>query len=202
MILSRASRRAAALRLAFGLASLVLPLAAPAQPAAALPGDSVYQLPVTLTDQSGHSAPWAARRGSPQVVAMFYTNCAYVCPMTIDTLRHVVQSLPAAERARLKLLIVSIDPARDSVARLRQVSRERHLDGAQWTLARTDAAGVRSIAAVLGVQYRRLPDGEFNHSTVLTLLDADGRIVAQTSQIGDPDPAFEGAVQAAVSATH
>ena len=39
-------------------------LAAPASAAPTLPGDSVYQLAATLTDQDGHTAPWAARRGA------------------------------------------------------------------------------------------------------------------------------------------
>ena len=39
-------------------------------------------------------------------------------------------------------------------------------------------------------------DGDFNHTSVLVLLDADGRIVARTERIGGtPDPAFVAAVR-------
>jgi protein SCO1/2 len=55
--------------------------------ARSLPSDSIYQLDVALTDQAGHSAPLAARRGTPQLVTMFYTSCTMVCPLIIDTLK-------------------------------------------------------------------------------------------------------------------
>src|SRR3546814_6919811 len=36
-----------------------------------LPSDSVYQLPLKLTDQKGRNFDWTTRRGKPQLVAMF-----------------------------------------------------------------------------------------------------------------------------------
>ena len=63
-------------------------------------------------------------------------------------------------------------------------------DLARWTFARVSEAGVRKLAAVLNIQYRQLPDGEFNHSTVISLLDSEGRIAAQTSQMMRLDPEF------------
>ena len=50
---------------------------------------------------------------------------------------------------------------------------------------------------MLGVQYRALPNGDFNHSTNLILLDADGRIAGRTAQLGSADPAFVKQVKAA-----
>ena len=46
------------------LALLAMPLLAtgPTPKPAPLPRDSVYQLPLVLTDQSGHAGNWAARR--------------------------------------------------------------------------------------------------------------------------------------------
>jgi protein SCO1/2 len=66
-------------------------------------------------------------------------------------------------------------------------------------LANADDNGVRKVAALLGVRYRRLANGEFNHSSALFLLDADGRIVAKTEKIGaTPDPEFVAQVHAAL----
>jgi len=50
------------------------------------------------------------------------------------------------------------------------------------------------------VQYRQLPDGEFNHSSTLILLDADGRIVARTDVIGRLDPQFVAAARELLTA--
>jgi protein SCO1/2 len=60
----------------------------------------------------------------------------------------------------------------------------------RWRLARTAASDVRPLAAVLGVQYRNLPDGDINHSSAILLLDADGREVARTEKLGVPEPVF------------
>jgi len=60
---------------------------------------------------------------------------------------------------------------------------------------------VRKLAAVLGIQYRQLDDGEFNHSSALILLDGEGRISARTERIGTIDPAFVEAITKALAAT-
>ncbi|MEW5836335.1 MAG: SCO family protein [Pseudomonadota bacterium] len=168
-------------------------LALPLHAADALPGDSVYQLPVTLTDQAGHAAPLAARRGQPQLVSMFYASCTMVCPMIIETMKATRHA--AGDPAPLRLLAVSFDPARDSVARLADYAGRHQLDPRWWTLARAEPGDVRPLAALLGVQYRQLPDGDFNHSSVLLLLDADGRVVARSTIIGRTDPEFVAAVR-------
>ena len=64
---------------------------------------------------------------------------------------------------------------------------------------RAQANDVRRIAAVLGVQYKRLDDGEFSHSSALVLLDAQGRVLARSEKLGEADPEFVGAVQRALA---
>lgn len=173
------------------LASLLL--AGTAQAATPLPPDSVYQLAVPLTDQDGHVAPLAARRGAPQLVSMFYSSCTMVCPMIIATMQATRRA--AGEPARLQLLAVSFDPERDDVPALRRYAAAHKLDLRYWTLARTAPQDARTLAALLGVQYRKLPDGDFNHSSQLLLLDVDGRIVARSNIIGRTDPEFVDAVR-------
>jgi protein SCO1/2 len=140
----------------------------------------------------------AERRGHPMLVSMFYTSCQFVCPMLIDALRHTESKLSKDERNRLSVLMVSIDPAHDTVPVLKRTADQRELDGDHWTLARTDATHVRKLASVLGIQYRLLANGEYNHSTALILVDADGRIVGRTTRLGDADPAFVRLVQGSV----
>lgn len=168
-----------------------LALAATAQ---ALPGDSVYQLDARLTDQRGQPTTLDAGRGQPVLVSMFYTSCQFVCPMLIDAAQATQAALPAAERQRVKVLLISFDPARDTPAKLGAMARERGLDASQWTLARTDPATVRKIAALLKFQFRALPDGEFNHSAELILLDGEGRIAARTSMLAGADERLVAAV--------
>ena len=202
--------RAAARALALTSIAMALVASAGAAPAvgdapvastAALPGDSVYQLPATLTDQAGRTFRLDERRGQPMLVSMFYTSCQFVCPMLIDALGDTQKQLTVGERDRLGVLVVSFDPAHDSVAVLKHTADQRGLDPAHWSLARTDAATTRKLAAMLGIQYRALADGDFNHTTVLLLLDPQGRIVARTSRLGNADPAFVKRVRAVMQAT-
>jgi len=183
------------------LCALLLVLGCAAARAAELPGDSIYRLQVGLVDQDGHRFTFAQRRGKPQLISMFYTSCAYVCPLIIDTLRKTQAALSAPERAKLQVLLVSFDPERDTPARLHEVFGERKLDATTWTLVRTEAPMVRKLAAVLDIQYRALANRDINHSSALVLLDADGRIVARTDKIGALDDDFVAAVKAALG-TH
>ncbi|MFT3792030.1 MAG: SCO family protein [Rudaea sp.] len=143
-----------------------------------LPGDSIYRLDLALVDQDGHGLTLAERRGSPVLVAMFYTSCPYMCPLIVEAIKRTEHALDDASRTRLRAVLVSFDSVRDTPVALKATAAERHIDLSHWTLARTDPAGVRRLAAVLDVQYRALPDGGFNHSGVVTLLDAQGRIAA------------------------
>jgi protein SCO1 len=186
------------------LCALALPAAAtqaPAAPATALPSTSLYQLPTVLNDQDGKAFRLRELRGRPVLVSMFYNSCEFVCPMLIDTMRLTQQALDQDSRGRLSMLLITFDPARDNIKTLKTVARQRELDPARWTLARTDAASVRKIAATLDIQYRRLESGEYNHTTVLVLLDADGRVLGRTRKMGAVDPEFVKLVHDTIGAT-
>jgi protein SCO1 len=183
----------------FAALALCSPVFAVTKPAP-LPRDSVYQLPVQLTDQDGKRFEWASRRGKVQLVAMFYTSCQYICPLIVDSGKAVERELAPAGRERLGILLVSMDPKRDHPAALMSIVDKRKLDRPRWTLASPAPGDVREIAGVLGVRYRALADGEFNHTSALVLLDTDGRILARTEQMGSkPDPEFVSAVRLATA---
>ena len=165
---------------------------------APLPKDSVYQLDTAITDQDGAVARLPTLRGKVRVVSMFYANCPYVCPMIVETIKRTEQGLAPQQLARLGVTLFTLDPERDTPEALKQVARERRLDESRWRLERTGAAEVRKLAAVLGIQYRQLENREFNHSSALVLLDADGRVLARTSTIGEIDPEFVAAVKKAL----
>lgn len=186
------------------LCALALPAAAtetPDAPATALPSTSLYQLPAALSNQDGKAFKLRELRGRPVLVSMFYNSCEFVCPMLIDTMRLTQQALDQDSREHLSMLLITFDPARDDIKTLKTVARQRELDPARWTLARTDAASVRKIAATLDIQYRRLESGEYNHTTVLVLLDADGRVLGRTRKMGAVDPEFVKLVHDTIAAT-
>ena len=166
-----------------------------------LPSNSIYQLDARFTSQSGQDFHLADNRGTPVLVAMFYTSCHDVCPLIIDSAKGIEHGLQPAESARLRILMISLDPARDDVAALRSYAKKRQLDPTHWTLARTGKADVRKLAALLGVRYRALANGDFNHTSALFLLDGEGRVLDHSDRLGPvPDPAFLAAVRRAAAA--
>ncbi|MBV2209234.1 MAG: SCO family protein [Thermomonas sp.] len=170
-----------------------------AQPAKPLPSDSIYQLPLPLTTSQGQTRDWRSLRGKPQLISMFYTSCQFVCPLIIETGKAVERQLTPDQQKRLGITFISMDPARDTSVALKNMADKRKLDPARWTLASPKASDVRAAAGVLGIRYRQLADGEFNHTSVVILVDAEGRILARSEKIGSkPDPAFVAEVRKAI----
>ncbi|MBP7369879.1 MAG: SCO family protein [Arenimonas sp.] len=158
---------------------------------ATLPTDSVWQLKATITEQNAKSIPLKDLAGKPRLVSMFYSSCPYMCPLIIDTALAVQHDLSAQEREKLGVLMISIDPKKDTPQVLQALMAKRKLDPTQWILARASEQDVRSIAALLNIRYRQLEGGDFNHTSVLILIDAQGRIVARTEKMGtQPEPEF------------
>lgn len=158
------------------LPALLLALAVSAAP---LPGDSIYALPLPLTDLDDRPAPLLELRGHPVMVTMFYGSCPKACPLLISKMKRVEQGLPPAERAELRVVLVTLDPERDTPQVLRRLATGHGVDTQRWRFLRTGPDGVRDLAAVLGIKYHRLDDGGFWHASVITLLDGEGRPVAR-----------------------
>ncbi|MFO0729133.1 MAG: SCO family protein [Myxococcota bacterium] len=178
------------------IARIALLLAVAAAP---LPSDSILQLEDRFTAQDGSSFTLVQRRGQPQLITMFYTSCKYVCPLVIDSVRALESSLSEGERAKLKVLLVSIDPKRDTPEALLGVAKQRHLDLGRWTLARAEGSAVRKLAGLLGIRYREREDGELTHTPMLVLLDPEGRVLARSEKLGvEPDAEFLEKLRAAL----
>ena len=150
--------------------------------------DSIYQLHAQLIDQAGQVRGLDLYRGSPVLITMFYGSCQATCPMIIDTLRSTERGLSPEQRAKLRVLMISFDPERDTPQALAEIAATRRIDTSRWTLATADASTVRDIAALLDIQYRKLPSGEFSHSAVITVLSERGEIEARSGKLGRADP--------------
>jgi len=135
-------------------------------PPAAAPG-------FTLRDDAGRTVSLAAQRGRYVVVTFLYTHCPDVCPVIAGNLNRALAT-PVARRAGLRVLAVSVDPARDTAAAVRRYVRERgllpsfrYLIGSRPQLERVWRA--YRVAAQAG------PKSTVTHSTFELLVDPQGR---------------------------
>lgn len=146
--------------------------------AAPLTARSIYQLDSTWTNDAGKAVALTSLRGRPVVLAMFFASCEYACPVIVNDIQRLRAALPEAVRASTQIVLVTFDTVRDTPAALRAFRARMSLD-ASWTLLRADEGSVQELAMLLGVKFKQDARGQFAHSNLLTLLNAEGEIAHQ-----------------------
>lgn len=154
---------------------------------AKLTDKSLYQLESKWTSDVGKETKLAVLRGRPQIVAMFFTSCEYACPVIVENMKAIELAIPEPLRDKVDFLLVSFDVERDTVAALKAYREKKHLAIANWTLLRGREDDVRELSALLGINYKRDAKGQFSHSNVISLLNAEGEVVFQQTGL-NKDP--------------
>jgi protein SCO1/2 len=125
-----------------------------------------------LVDQAGRSVSVSAQRGHWLVVTFLYTQCPDVCPLIAAQLNRAIGT-NAGHQARLRVIAVSVDPARDTPAAVKRYAVTHRLASSfQWAIgSRVQLARVwraYHVAAQPG------PKGTSTHSTFEILIDPEG----------------------------
>ena len=129
-----------------------------------------------LTDTNGRPFTRRELAAAPSLVFFGFTHCPDTCPTTLVQLAQIARG---AAVPGLRVLFISVDPARDTPAVLARYlqafdPRFRGLSG--------DAAAITRIAGYFGVAFDRveLPGGDYtmDHSTAVFLTDRAARIAA------------------------
>jgi protein SCO1/2 len=127
-------------------------------------------------DAHGARVTQADFAGAPAVIYFGFTHCPDVCPTTLAKLAQVkkIGALPG-----LRVLLISIDPQRDTPPVLSQYV---HAFDPQFIGLTGDTAAIDKVAADFGVAVQRvdLPGGDYtmDHSATVFLLDNHAREVA------------------------
>jgi protein SCO1/2 len=139
--------------------------------------------PFELVDQDGQRLTTEFFQGHWTLVFFGFTQCPDICPTTLATLAQVarlLEDLPA--EAQPRVLLVSVDPERDTPERLAPYVRffnPRFL-GAMGSLEATAA-----VAAAFGVPYAKvdLPDGGYtlDHGSGVFVVGPSGGLEAYLS---------------------
>jgi protein SCO1 len=112
-----------------------------------------------------------------------YTFCPDICPTTLATLKDVRTRLEAGGTTPPQVVFVSVDPGRDTPARL--ADYVRFFDPA-FIGATGDDAALALLVKHLGVQYERRDAQDkkryvVDHSAVVYLIDPQGKLKATFS---------------------
>ena len=81
-----------------------------------------------LVDQYGEAFDWGRVAGRPALLTFGFGHCATVCPLTVMAAREV-QDRFRAEGRDMDVVVITLDPWRDTVARLPALARQFHLGG-------------------------------------------------------------------------
>ncbi len=131
--------------------------------------------PFTLTDGDGHRRTQASFDGLWRLVYFGYTHCPDVCPTTLSNLAAAIGKLPPAAQARLRVLFVTVDPARDTPA---VIGAYAHAFGPEFIGLTGTAAELDRMASLYHVYARRhdLPGGDYamDHSSIIYVMAPDG----------------------------
>lgn len=119
-------------------------------------------------------------RGKVLLVYFGYTHCPDVCPASLAAGGQVLKTLSAKERSRVKLLMISVDPERDTVQHLKEYTAFFHPDmlGVTGTVEQ-----VAALAKAFGAGYIKQapkPDGSYavDHTVSTYVVGPDGKLAA------------------------
>jgi protein SCO1/2 len=131
-----------------------------------------------LTTQQNDRLWLTHLRGRAVVLAFGCTACG-ACPDLLPRLEDVARGLGDAPGRRVFFLMVTVDPARDTQAALREFGRARGLRAPAWLLLTEDRPGqTDAVARRYGVHVRRAGE-RVDADCAVTLIDGDGRIRAR-----------------------
>ncbi|MEQ1689707.1 MAG: SCO family protein [Gemmatimonas sp.] len=127
-----------------------------------------------LIDQHGRGTSLADFRNRPVILTFAFGHCATVCPVVVHDVR---AARVAANRADVPLVVITLDPWRDTPEHLPMIASAWELGPVDRVLSGS-IESVERVLDVLGVQRRRDErTGDIVHVSVVMATDARGHVV-------------------------
>lgn len=145
--------------------------------------ESLYHMNAEWTNQDGETIRLADYEGEPTILVMFYGQCTGTCPVLIQRTWKLYSEIDEKVRDKVQVLAVSFDYKNDTPEALKAYAKYEQLDIPGWNFVTAQQADIRQLAMLLGVQYRERSDGHFEHSNLITILDAQGKIAVRSEGI-------------------
>lgn len=130
--------------------------------------------PFTLTDHTGEAFTLEDLQGKWTMVFFGFTSCPDICPTTLATLSKWYRTLDGDIRDKTQVVMISVDPARDTQEQLQQYMAHFNDDFVGVTGELRD---IRILADQLNVAFNRASadaDYSVDHSGHLVLINPYG----------------------------
>lgn len=128
---------------------------------------------LTLVDQAGDSVSLAQFAGRPVIVSFAYANCSTICPVIVNEVLNARDKLAAQ---RPVVLIVTLDPWRDTPSRLPSIATKWGMTGDAHVLSGTPEAVERVLSSWRIPRARNEKTGDLTHPSLVYIVGPDGRI--------------------------
>ena len=129
--------------------------------------------PLHLIDQNGSAIDLASLRGRPVIVTFAYAKCETVCPLIVH---EASRALEATRELGTVLLVVTLDPWRDTPAGLPRIARGWGFGDDAHVLS-GDVAEVEAVLDDWRIERGRdRRTGEISHPAISFVLDREGRV--------------------------
>ncbi|HXZ85784.1 MAG TPA: SCO family protein [Myxococcota bacterium] len=129
-----------------------------------------------LVDQDGQRVRLSDWRGRAVLVDFVFTRCPGPCPIQTARLVDVQRRLPRELAGRTHFASITLDPAYDTGARLREYADAHRAQLGNWSFLTGDPAQVQSVLDAYRIGTIRQPDGSLDHMVATFLIGPDGRI--------------------------
>jgi protein SCO1/2 len=137
---------------------------------------------LALVDQDGREITLEALRGRPVLVGFAFAHCPTVCPMIVSDMLNAQRTL--TDEAPI-VLIVTLDPWRDTPARLPAMARQWELPAGAHVLSGPTASVERTLNAWRVPRVRNEKTGDIVHPAIVYVVDGNGRIAYAVSGSAD-----------------
>ena len=135
---------------------------------------------VMVMNQDGTAVPLPDLvRGKAVAVHFIFTSCSTACPLLGSLFRSTARRLPAANRDRM-LLSISVDPERDTPARLKGWLTQ-HGGSPRWQAVTLAPKDLELVLEAFGQKSGTLAA----HSTQVFYVSTKGEIVGRTTALPD-----------------
>lgn len=143
---------------------------------------SLYQVESWWQTQNNEKIQLGSFAGQVVVVTMIFSNCQYACPQIIADVQEIASTLPDSVAKDVRFVFITMDVRRDTPEILAEFAQKMNIKRTNWYFLHGNDGDTREIAALLGIKYKRMSDGNFSHSNNIIVLNKQGEIIHQ--QIG------------------
>jgi len=132
---------------------------------------------LTLTTQDGKTFQLSSLRGKVVLVSFVFTTCNGACPATTHRMVLAQEALAKSGLLdKVHLLSITLDPARDKPAVLRDYVRLYDIDAKHWTFLTGSQKQIDKVLSDWGMWARPAANRQLDHPSRVFLLDGRGRL--------------------------